>query len=55
MKTGTKSKVSYSIDTAILHKFNELAKKEGYNKSQVINKMIENFIKDKSSIKKESI
>lgn len=46
---NTKTKVSYSIDTDILNKFNELAKKKGFNKSQVINILMEKFVEEQEN------
>ncbi len=46
---NTKTKVSYSIDTDILNKFNELAKEKGFNKSQVINILMKRFIEEQEN------
>ncbi len=43
MKSST-----YTIDDKVLEEFNELCKKEGFNKSKTIEKLMIKFIKDKS-------
>lgn len=45
--TNTKTKVSYSVDIDVLKRFNELAEREGYNKSQVVNNLIKKFVEEK--------
>ena len=47
-----KKKATFSFDTEVLDEFNKLAKSEKYNKSNILNNLLKNFLIDLKKEKK---